>query len=85
MSDATTPQLIFERYVRGELQLQTAVEAIVDIMLAHRASGSPTSELKVQAPAGERLSAAEYGRAEAFFAEMNRRASGTSDSHRADL
>ena len=72
MTDAPSPQAIFERYLHGELSRETAVEAIVTAMKDARATGARLAPL--HKPDNVALSASELDRAEALFAELDRRA-----------
>lgn len=69
-------QIIFERYLHEELTLESAADALVDLTLQAKASGGDLAALRLEKPIGWTPSAAELRRADALFAEMERRARG---------
>jgi hypothetical protein len=76
MADAPTTQQVFERFLRGELSQKEAADAIIGITVAHKAKGDRPGALAIQKPKGLPLSAADFARAEALMAELDRRAAG---------
>jgi len=74
MSEPTESQVVFEKYVRGELTLNDAADALEALLRQRKASGGDMSDLHIQKPRGWTPSEAEYERAEALMKEMNRRA-----------
>jgi hypothetical protein len=72
MTDAPSSQAIFERYLRGELSQETAVEAILAAMKDARAAGTRMAPL--HKPDNVALLTSDLDRADALFAELDRRA-----------
>lgn len=73
MFTETTSQDIFERYLRGELSLADAADAVTALVMERKASGGGLAGLRVDKPEGVELDAGTVARADAFFDEMNRR------------
>jgi hypothetical protein len=71
VSTATTTQVIFEQYLRGERSLGDAADAVIAEITQAKAEGRARRDLRIEKPKG--LTAALTVRAEAFFEEMNRR------------
>ena len=72
MTHPSASHTIFERYLRQELSLEQAADALIDLIRERKASGADLSDLRLRKPAG--MSAADLARGEALLAEMNRRA-----------
>lgn len=77
MSREDESQILFEQYVRGEMTLEEAADALEALVRRRKSSGSDMSELSIRKPESWSPSKAEYERAEALFEEMNRRAAGS--------
>jgi hypothetical protein len=72
----TSPQDVFERYLRGELSLGEAADAISTELLERKAAGQPMKGMSLQKPKGLEITPELTLRAEAFFDEMERRVRG---------
>lgn len=73
--NASTTQAIFEQFLRGEMLLNEAADALIARMVAHKAAGGNPAELTLQKP-DVPLSFADYKRADALMAEIDRRMTG---------
>jgi hypothetical protein len=74
MGEPSESQVLFEKYVRGDLALDDAADALEALLRQRKASGGDMSDLRIQKPDGWTPSEAEYERAEALMEEMDRRA-----------
>ena len=74
MSESGDSQAIFERYLRQELSLTEAADALLALIRDRKASGENLAGMGLRKPAGAGLTLADHERANALFAELNRRA-----------
>jgi len=74
MSEPRDSQAIFERYLRQELSLTEAADALLAQIRDRKASGESLAGMELRKPAGRGLTPADHERADALFAELNRRA-----------
>ena len=74
MATPTSSQAIFEQYLRGELSLDAAADALTALILQRKASGASTSDIGLVRPTGVHVTAMMLSRADALFDEMDRRA-----------
>ena len=74
MTHPSASEAIFERYLRHELSLEQAADALTELIRERKAGGGDFSDLALRKPAGMSGAAADPARGEALFAEMNRRA-----------
>ena len=68
-------QDIVERFLQGKHTQSAAVDALIDLMRAHKASGGPPDALKVGKPQKFMMSTADHARFESLMAAVDRRMS----------
>lgn len=76
MTSDTTGQTTFERYLRGELPLHEAADAVTALIMERKLNGESLTGLRMVKPQGIELTEEMVSRADAFFDEMNRRGRG---------
>lgn len=72
---APNSQEIFETFLRGDMTLHEAADALVAITIEQKAAGLSPAALALRKPANMTLTSADHSRAKALFAELDRRAS----------
>ena len=75
MTTPPTNQEIFEQFLRRQLSLEQAADAILTTTMAHKRTGGPQSALAIRKPEGMVMSALDHERADALMAELDRRTS----------
>ena len=78
MTDLERSQKIVERFLDGQLTQTAAVDALLELMRAHKTAGLPADAVRIRKPAFT-LSTADHARLDSLMAAVDRRLSSGED------
>ena len=76
MVSLDNPQEIFEQFLRSELTLAAAADALIELLGVHKGSDGPRPSLALRKPETYSISATDLQRIDALLAEIDRRLAG---------